>query len=255
MKDTYPIPRIDDTLKLLEGSAWFTTLDLASGYWQISLDDDAKQKSAFVVRGGFYQWKVMAFGLCNALLTFERLHWKILLVYVNDVIVFAKTFEDEMKYLEMVFQRFHKANLKLKDKKCVLFKKEVHFWAMLCPRRGWQPTLAKAKCIKDRPTPTKQTEVRTFLGLAYYYRRFIKGFAQVTRPLHQLTEKSRIFHWTLECKEAFQYLKDRLIEAPILGYPQKQGIFVLDTDASSFGLGGTLSQIQDGEEKVILYAS
>ena len=201
-KDIYPIPRIDDTLNALEGSAWFSTLDLVSGYWQVSLDDDAKQKSAFVVRGGFYQRKVMAFGLCNALLTFERLmeqviagmHWKILLVYVNDVIVFVKTFEDEMKYLEMVFQRFHKANLKLKDKKCVLFKKEVLFWAMLCPRRGWQPTLAKAKCIKDWPTPTKQTEVRTFLGLAYYYRRFIKGFAQVIRPLHQLTEKSRIFH-------------------------------------------------------------
>ena len=168
-------------------------LDLASGYWQVGLDDDAKQKSAFVVRGGFYQWKVMPFGLCNAPSTFECLmeqvlegmHWKILLVYLDNVILFAKTFEDEMKYLEMVFQRFCKAYLKLKAKKCVLFK-EVHFLGHVVSKEGVATHPCKVKCIKDWPTPTTQTEVHSFLGLTSYYRRFIKGFAQVVRPLHQL---------------------------------------------------------------------
>ena len=144
MKDAYPIPRIDDSLDAQAGAKWFSTLDLASGHWQVELDDEAKRKSAFVVRGGHYAWKVMPFGLCNAPSTFERLmervltglQWEVLLVYLDDVIVYATNVEDEIRRLGVVFQRFRGANLKLKPKKCSLFQAEVLYLGHVVSEAG-----------------------------------------------------------------------------------------------------------------------
>ena len=261
VKDAFPIPRIDETLDTLGGSEWFSTLDLASGYWQVELDEDAQKKSAFVVRGGLYSWRVMPFGLCNAPSTFERLmervlaglHWKVLLVYLDDVIVFAKTVDEELTRLETVFQRLRDAGLKLKPRKCHLFKRSVLYLGHIVSPDGISTDPEKIKVVEDWPVPTSVKEVQSFLGLASYYRRFIGGFANIARPLHQLTEKGRVFIWTNECDCAFS--EGHLLTAPVLAYPDPEKSYILDTDASNVGIGAVLSQEVGGKERVIAYAS
>ena len=263
IKDAYPLLRIDETLDALSGATWFSTLDLASGYWQVELDVDARKKSAFLADGGLYAWKVMPFGMCNAPATFERLmdqvlrglHWETLLVYLDDVIVFAKTIDEEMERLQQVFQRLRQAGLKLKPKKCNLFKTSVAYLGHIVSSEGVSTDKEKTEAIRTWPRPNSVREVRGFLGLASYYRRFVEGFANIARPLHQLTEKGRQFEWSPECQEAFDELKKRLTSTPILAYPDVNGTFILDTDASNDGIGGVLSQVQDGQERVIAYGS
>ena len=262
IKDAYPLPRIDDTLDALSGAEWFSTLDLASEYWQVELDEDAKEKSAFTVRG-LYQWRVMPFGLCNAPSRFERLmeriltglHWEILLVYLDDIIIYGKTCEDELARLRVGFQKMREAKLKVKPKKCHLFKKKVAYLGHVVSAEGVSTDPDKIEAVKQWPAPKTVTEVRSFLCLASYYRRFIQGFAEIAKPLHRLTERNNTWHWTKECQETFRELKTRLINAPILAYPSSEGRFILDTDASGQVIGAVLSQVQNGVEKVISYAS
>ena len=263
IKDAYPVPRIDDTLDALEGAKWFSTLDLASGYWQVALDEEARQKSSFVVRGGLYRWKVMPFGLSNAPATFERLmekvlsglQWETLLVYLDDVIVFGKTVNDEMKRLRQVFERLRKAGLKLKPSKCNLFQRSVTYLGHVVSAEGVTTDPAKVRAVSDWPTPKCVRDVRSFLGLASYYRRFIRGFATIASPLHSLTSKSKDFVWNEACQDAFKRLKEALLEAPVLVYPLPDDEFILDTDASNEGIGAVLSQVHDGVERVVAYAS
>lgn len=263
IKDAYPVPRIDETLDELGGSRWFSTLDLASGYWQVALDEDASQKSSFVVRNGLYRWKCMPFGLCNAPATFERLmdkvmaglQWEILLIYLDDVIVFGKTVEEEIRRLRVVFERLRKAGLKLKPSKCSLFQRSVKYLGHIVSAEGVATDPEKVSAVADWPVPKCVKEVRSFIGLASYYRKFIQGFAEIASPLHELTSKSREFLWTDKCQRAFEELKQRLQSSPILAYPLAIGDYVLDTDASGDGIGAVLSQVQDGEEKVVAYAS
>ena len=263
VKDSYPLPRIDESIDALNGAKYFCTLDLASGYWQVPLDDDAKPKSAFVVPGGLYQFEVMPFGLCNAPSTFERLmetalvglHWKILLVYLDDVIVFGSSVDEVVGRLKIVLDRLRDADLKLKPKKCHLFQKQVLYLGHVVSEDGVSTDPAKLESIRTWPTPTNTTDVRSFLGLASYYRRYIKGFANIARPLHALTQKDKTFHWSQECESAFQTLKEKLSTSPILAYPRVGQEFVLDTDASKYGIGAVLSQEHDGHERVVAYAS
>ena len=265
IKDAYPLPRIDETLDALSGAQWFSTLDLASGYWQVGLDHDAKQKSAFIADYGLYAWNVMPFGLSNAPATFERLmdkvlsglHWETLLVYLDDIIVLGNSVPEELARLKQVFHRLRQANLKLKPKKCHLFKTKVSYLGHEVSNLGISTQTEKTEAIKNWPTPTNVKEVRSFLGLASYYRRFVKDFASIAKPLHQLTEKKRAgrFEWSSACQLAFDELKHRLTSTPILAYPSLEGELILDTDASNDGIGGVLSQVQDGQERVIAYGS
>ena len=263
IKDAYPIPRIEESLDALTGSKWFSTLDLASGYWQVELDDDAKDKSAFTVRGGLYAWNVMPFGLSNAPSTFERLmervmaglQWDILLVYLDDIIVYGKTDDEATTRLKKVLQRLRMAGLKLKPKKCHLYQREVLYLGYVVSEKGIHTDPEKVKAVKEWPRPIDVTQVRSFLGLASYYRRFIRGFADVARPLHKLTEKHHKFEWSDDCEEAFVELKSRLIKSPILAYPDPKLDFILDTDASNLATGAVLSQIQGEQEQVVAYAS
>lgn len=263
VKDSFPLPSIAVSLDSLDGAKYFCTLDLASGYWQVPLDDDAKAKSAFVVPGGLYEFQVMPFGLCNAPSTFERLmenilvglQWKILLVYLDDVIVFGSTIPEMIARLEMVLQRLRNANLKLKPKKCNLFQKEVLYLGHVVSAEGVKTDPTKVEAVKSWPTPSNPTEVRSFLGLASYYRRFVQKFSDVVKPLTNLTKKDQPFIWTGECEEAFAAMKESLTTAPILAYPRLEVGFILDTDASNFALGAVLSQEQEGRERVIAYAS
>ena len=263
VKDSYPLPRVDDTLDALVGAQWFSTLDLKSGYHQVEMAEEDKEKTAFTFGQGLWQFRVMSFGLCNAPATFERLmervldglQWKTALVYLDDVIVFGRTIEEEIERLEVVLQRFRAANLKLSPKKCLLFQKEVPFLGHIVGQDGVRADPQKIVAVKEWPVPRNVTEVRSYLGLCTYYRRFVKDFASIASPLHQLTRKGATFHWDGECQASFERLKAALVEAPVLPYPDPRCPYVLDCDASAEGVGAVLSQEKEGQERVVAYFS
>ncbi|XP_060564385.1 uncharacterized protein LOC132723637 [Ruditapes philippinarum] len=264
VKDSQPLPRIDDTLDALSGSAWFSTLDCKSGFWQVGMSEKDKHKTAFSVQGfGLWQFTVMPFGLCNAPATFERLMervlagltWKQCLVYLDDIIAYSKTFEDHLTSLDEIFGRMSEANLKLSPEKCVLFQKQVNFLGHVISSDGVATDPRKIEEVRNWRTPRKVREIRSFLGLCSYYRKFVKGFSSIAKPLHKLTEKGEHFIWSDSCENAFEQLKNALTHAPILSYPISEGIFILDTDASAVGVGSVLQQVQGAEEKVISYFS
>ena len=263
VKDAYPLPRIDDSLCALSGAKWFSTLDLASGYWQVPMDPASSGKAAFVTTSGLYEWTVMPFGLTSAPSTFERLMELILvglrfetcLIYLDDTIVHGRTFLEELERLEEVFVRFETAGLKLKPSKCVLFQKSVAFLGHVVSEDGIETDPAKVERVCEWPVPENATEVKSFLGLASYYRRFVPKFAQVARPLHKLTEAKVDFAWTPECQLSFDTMKTLLSTAPVLSYPDFTAEFILDTDASNHGIGAVLSQLKNGEEHPVAYAS
>ena len=262
-KDAYPLPRIDETLDTLSGAQWFCCLDLQSGFWQVEMSEKDKEKTAFTTHKGLYQFKVMGFGLTNAPATFERLMELVLkglqfhkcLVYLDDVNVFGSTFEETLNNLEAVLQRFRAAGLKLKPQKCELFQKSVSFLGHVVTPEGVHCDPKKIQAVRDWPVPQNVTEVRSFLGLASYYRRFIPSFAEIASALTALTGAGVKFQWTKACQDSFDQLKELLVSSPVLAYPKEEGQFVLDTDASDTGIGAVLSQMQDGVERVIAYAS
>ena len=263
VKDANPLPQIDDTLDMLAGKRWFSTLDLASGYWQVSLSPEARCKTAFATHSSLFQFRVMPFGLCNAPATFERLmdrvlqglRWSRCLVYLDDIISFGTTFGDSLDNLMLIFERLRSYGLQLKSTKCHLFQSSVPFLGHVVGRDGLQCDPRKIEDVKSWPVPDCLKSVRQFLGFVGYYRRFIPGFADLAEPLVALTGKDVPFVWRPACDVAFIGLRDAMIRAPILAFPTESGDYVLDTDASNFGLGGILSQIQNGVECVIAYCS
>ena len=206
----------------------------------------------------------MPFGLCNAPATFQRLmdavlaglQWSSCLVYLDDVIIPGKDFEDHLQNIRVVLERLRQAGLKLHPTKCHFGKKQVTFLGHVVSEDGVATDPQKTSKVASWPVPISQHEVRQFLGLASYYRKFIKGFATIAKPLHRLTEKTAEFKWTTDCQEAFKKLRQQLVSPPILAFPDYQKPFILDTDASNLGIGAVLSQTQDdGQERVIAYGS
>jgi hypothetical protein len=263
VKDAYPLPRIDESLDALSGAQYFSTLDLASGYWQVGMTEGAKLKSAFATPSGLYQFKCMPFGLCNAPSTFERLmeqvlaglQWQICLIYLDDVIIFSKSCEEHLARLDEILGKLGDAGLKLKPKKCHFFCKEVLYLGHKVSREGIATDPDKVRAVQEWGTPTNLTDVRSFLGLCSYYRRFIPRFSTIAKPLTRLTEKDQGFNWGQDQEDAWTILKQKLLTAPILAYPDPQCEFIVDTDASNYGIGAVLSQVQDGQERVIAYGS
>ena len=198
-KDAQPLPRIDDTLDSLGGACYFSTLDLSSGYWQVAVGPNDKEKTAFVTPFGLYQFRVMPFGLCNAPATFQRLmecvlkglHWTTCLVYLDDIIVFSKTVDEHIVRLKSVFARLMEAGLKIKPFKCHFLKCTVRYLGHVISKNGVQTDQEKVKCVYDWPVPQTQREPQIFLGLASYYRRFVKFFAHIASPLHALSNKGK----------------------------------------------------------------
>ena len=258
VKDAYPLHRIDDTLDMLAGKRWFSTLDLASGYWQVSLLPEARCKTAFATHSG-----VMPFGLCNTPATFERLmdrilqglRWSRCLVYLDEIISFGTTFDDALDNLMLIFERLRSYGLQLKSTKCHLFQTSVPFLGHVVGRDGLQCDPKKIEDVKSWPVPDCLKSMRQFLGFVGYYRRFISNYADMAESLVSLTGKDVPFVWRPACSMAFINLRDALVRAPILSFPTENGDYILDTDASNFGLGGVLSQIQNNVERVIAYCS
>src|SRR6218665_441189 len=262
-KDAHPLPLIRESLDTLGGARWYSTFDLRAGYHQMALHPRDKHKTAFVTRRGSFQFKVLPFGLCNSPASFCRLmnlilaglNYDICLVYLDDIIVFSRDIDTHMQRLEMVFRRLQEYNLKLKPSKCHLLQKRVVFLGHVLSEGGVATDPSKIKAVEDWVVPKNLRQVRSFIGLCSYYRRFIHDFAVVAQPLHFLTRKNVPFRWTVECQEAFEELKRRLVSSPILALPSDEGQYILDTDASAYAIGAVLSQMQEGQEKVICYAS
>ncbi|KAL7882597.1 hypothetical protein SRHO_G00002550 [Serrasalmus rhombeus] len=271
LKDAFPMPRIEETLTTLTQAQWFSTLDLASGYWQVGVHPDDQPKTAFATPLGLFQFRRMPFGLCNAPATFQRLMQhclrgqvaEFLFVYLDDIIVYSADFSLHLQHLEQVFERLSRYGLKLRPDKCNLLQKQVKFLGHVVDGCGVRPDPEKIAAVQEWAVPTTIKEVRAFLGLAGYYRRFIDGFAKLARPLNSLLvgmpvdrkTSHRQISWTPACQSAFEQLKQHLTEAPILAYANFSEPFIVYTDASNQGLGAVLSQMQDGRERVIAYAS
>ena len=257
-KDSYPLPHIDTCLGSMNGAVWFSTLDLRSGYHNIPIREVDRDKTAFITRRGCFRYKVMPFGLTCAPSVFQHLMDLVLceltyetcLVYLDDIIVFSRDFDSHVQRLREIFDRLKSANLKLHVKKCCLFQQCVNFLGHVLTQDGILVQPEKVEAVKSWPTPRNLTELRSFVGLCSYYRRFIPGFADMAAPLHSLTRKDTRFSWGPEQEEAFNRLKERLISAPILGMPRDEGTYYLDSDASDRGIGAVLSQDQDGQEAV-----
>ena len=240
VKDAYPLPRIDNYLRLLGNQQWFSTMDLAGGYWQVAMSPEAKRKAAFVTNEGLFQFRVMPFGLCNAPATFERLmdhvlcgmRWFCCLVYLDDVISFGKTVPEAIVRLEEVLARLSDFGLQLKAKKCTFMQTEVGFLGHIVGRTGLTCDPEKLSAVRNWHEPNRVKAVRQFVGFVGYYRRFVKNFAELADPLVSLTRKGVPFVWGSEQQRAFDALKACLLSAPILGFPTEEDRFVLDTDAS-----------------------
>ena len=266
--DQFPLPRIDDLLDQLGKSHYFTTLDLASGYWQIRVDKPSREKTAFITHQGLFEFCVMPFGLTNAPAVFQRLMQRVLRdlktdeekdfaeVYIDDVLIFSETLEAHLEHIRLVLERLKEAGLKLKPSKCHFLRECVEYLGHLITPNGLKPNPKQVKAVIEFPVPESVTSVRQFLGLTSYYRRFIARFAKIAAPLHALTRKNVAFEWSAECQEAFEALKAAITQSPVLAYPNFEVDFVLETDASVKGLGAVLSQPQsDGVQHPVAFAS
>lgn len=193
IKDAYPLPRVDDCLDSLAKSEWFSSMDLNSGFWQVGMAEDDKEKTAFSTSLGLFHFKVMPFGLCNSPSALSRLledvlrglQWEECLLYMDDIIVPGSTFAEALQRLENIFERLRDANLKLKPSKCNLFQKSVKFLGHVVSEEGVQTDPDKTEAIKNWPIPTTPKDVRSFLGLCSYYRRFVHGFAKHCQTIAQ----------------------------------------------------------------------
>ena len=262
--DSFPLPNINDCLaSLQENCVYKSSLDLQSGYWQVGMDKEAQEKAAFTTHRGLFKPLVQPFGPKGGVAHFSRvmdsllgsLQWKSLLIYLDDILVFGKDFQEHLDRLSVVLQTLIKANLKLKPSKCQLFRKSVKFLGHVIGAEGIQPDPAKLESVVQWPVPVSKDGVQSFLGFVSYYRRYVKNFSLLAEPLISLTRKNVKFKWDIDCEQAFRKLREALLEYPVLAYPDFTQPFTLTTDASATGLGAVLSQGHGHQEKVIAFAS
>ena len=243
-----PLPKIDKMYAKLKGAKFFSTIDLRSGYYHIALGKDLRVKTAFVTPFGKYEFLQVPFGLAQAPAFFQHLMNKVLdncpfaMTYLDDIIIFSNTEEEHLAHIEEIFRRLEAADLNMKRSKCDFFKKHIHYLGHLISADGIQPLKDKLDMIHDMPAPCNSKEVKQFLGLAGYYRKFVPRFADLSRPLARLTCKDRVFEWTHECRKAFDILKQSLCAQPILKYANTSKGYTLYTDASKYRWAGVLTQ-------------
>ena len=263
VKSCWPIPSVEEIFDTLEGSCYFSTIDMSWGFYQLPLETNSQDYTAFSTPFGSFKWLVMPMGLTGSPPVFQSLMekvlvgltWKSTIPYLDDCIIFSRTAEEHIERLREVFQRYKDANLKINPLKCEFFRQHVPFLGHIVSRDGIQADPAKTSAVRQYPVPKSVTQVKSFLGLCSYYRRYVCDFAAIARPLHQLTEKTKEFHWNPEAHKAFEQLKDCFTSTPSLAFPSVNEPFILYTDASQFAIGAVLAQVQNGLERVICYAS
>lgn len=264
LPDAYPLPYISSTLDKLRDARYLTTLDIKSAYWQIKVAPESRPLTAFTVPNrGLFQFKRMPFGIHSAPAVWQRLIDRVIgvdleqyvFVYLDDVIVCTPTFELHVKILQEILSRITKAGLTVNRDKCNFCKSELRYLGYVVNASGLLVDPQKVEAILRIPAPKNVTEVRRIIGLASWYRRFVPNFSTITAPLTALTRKNKQFVWDSDCEDALTKIKEHLVSAPVLACPNFDLPFVIQTDASDYGLGAILSQIQDGSEKVICYLS
>lgn len=262
-KDAYPLPLIDQSVESLGFSNYFVTLDFANGYWGIPLKEEDKQKTAFTVNDQLFEFNVMPFGLTNAPATFQRtidtilsgLTWRYCLVYLDDVIIFARSFNSLLERMEEVFKRIELSNLKLQPAKCVFGARQVKYLGFIISNKGLSTDPEKCKTISDMSPPTSWKGVKRCIGSVSFYRRFIENFSELIGPLLPLADQKTKFIWTKEAHDAFDHLKAALNNAPILVFPDFSLDFSIECDASKHSLGAVLIQERNGFPHPICFAS
>ncbi|RXN11607.1 Retrovirus-related Pol polyprotein from transposon 412 [Labeo rohita] len=284
-KDSYALPNLEETFSALSGSKWFTVLDLKSGYYQIEVEEADKEKTAFVTPLGFWEFNRMPQGITNAPSTFQRLMERCVgdmnlhevLVFLDDLIIFSDSLEEHERRLMRVLHRLKEYGLKLSPKKCKFFQTTVRYLGHIISESGVETDPEKIQALETWPRPKNLKELRSFLGFSGYYRRFIKGYSSIVRPLNDLTrgypplrKKSKSkdtdqtyfdpklpfeSRWTTDCQKAFDSIIGKLTSAPILGFADPKLPYVLHTDASTTGLGAALYQEQEGRLRAIAFAS
>ena len=260
IRDAYPIPRIDDTLDSLQEAKFVSTLDLRSGYWQVEMDEESREKTAFITHKGLYEFNVMPFGLTNAPATFQRLmdivlaglKWQCCLVYIDDIVIYSPSFEQHLLDLEKIFRALRDANLTLKASKCCFCRREMKYLGHIITQDGIKPDPTLTKAVSDFPQPKTIIDVQSFLGLTGYYRRFIRDYSKIAEPLikqlRQLKERNYRLNWTQECTTAFETLKRKLTNAPIMSTPNFNEPLIIELDACEYGLGArTRTRIRQKE--------
>lgn len=257
------MPEISTILDQLGKAKYFSCLDMASGYHQISLKPEDKQKTAFSTDKGHFEFNRMCFGLKGAPATFQRLMNRILVglngiksfVYLDDIIVIGTTLKDHEQNIRQIFERIKKHGLQLQPTKCEFLRREVNYLGHVITEKGVKPDPKKIQCVVDYPTPTNPKEVKSFLGLVGYYRKFIKDFSKKAKPLTNLLKQNQQFIWSDMCQDSFSYSKNILINEPLLQYPDFNLPFNITTDASNIAIGAILSQGKIGTDLPIAYAS
>ncbi|KAM1370587.1 hypothetical protein ACFX2F_041029 [Malus domestica] len=259
IKNRYPLPRIDDLFDQLKGACVFSKIDLRSGYYQLKIKEEDVPKTAFRTRYGHYEFRVMPFGLTNAPAAFIRLMNevfqqyldKFVIVFIDDILVYSKSKADHIRHLNLVLKKLREHQLYAKFNKCQFWLTEVAFLGHVVSAQGIQVDPQKIAAVENWEQPRTVTKVRSFLGLAGYYRRFVQDFSMIALPLTKLTRKDVKFEWDENCERSFQQLKYCLTHAPVLVLPDDSGNFEIYSDASLNGLGCVLMQ----HNRVIAYAS
>ncbi|GJR86877.1 putative reverse transcriptase domain-containing protein [Tanacetum coccineum] len=259
VKNRYPLPRIDDLFDQLQGSSVYSKIDLRSGYHQLRVREEDIPKTAFRTRYGHYEFRVMSFGLTNAPAVFMDLVNRVckpyldkfVIVFIDDILIYSKNKQEHEEHLKIILELLKKEELYAKFSKCEFWIPKVQFLGHVIDNKGIHVDPAKIESVKDWASPKTPTEIRQFLGLAGYYRRFIEGFSKIAKPMTKLTQKKVKFEWGDKQEAAFQLLKQKLCSAPILALPEGSEDFIVYCDASIKGLGAVLMQ----REKVISYAS
>ncbi|GBG64571.1 hypothetical protein CBR_g45265 [Chara braunii] len=250
IKNAEPLPMIDDLLDRVQGAKHFSKIDLKSGYHQIEVHPDDQYKTAFRTRYGHYEFIVMPFGLTNAPATFQRCmndlfrSWldRFVIVYLDDILVFSKTLQQHQVHLRQVLEKLREANFKINAKKCDWAKTQVLYLGHVLDGDDVKPKDCNIATIRDWPTPHTLTELRSFLGLAIYYRKFVRNFSTIAAPLRRLLRKETIWKWDKDCMSAMKKLKQALIEYPVLKVADPSLPFVVTTNASQYGIGAVLQQ-------------
>ena len=263
IEDKYPIPNISDILDKLGKCHYFSTLDLASGYHQVEMDPEDVAKTAFSTEQGHFEFKRMPFGLKNAPATFQRLMDNVLkgllentcFVYLDDIIIYATSLEEHMLKLQKVFKRLEEANFKIKIDKCSFLRKEIKYLGHIITEDGVKPNPEKIEAITKYPIPKTPKQIKAFLGLLGYYRKFIRNFADITKPLTKCLKKEAKIEFTPDYIQAFEQCKTLLVNEPILQYPDFNREFIITTDASNVAIGAVLSQGKITEDRPVQYAS